>query len=224
LVVQQVLPDLHDGATIAAMATPMNQVEEEEEGDPSEVLQRESRPAAKVGAAPPPKPKRKPKTCKNCGRQGHDRRTCSNRVDGPPPPPPVTPPVVRPVVNHHDSDVESVASSADDSDSSDDEVDSPAAPNNLEPPLTESFPAQFQCEEEDGWDHWDCDEVPFTLNAKGDRVYDVDGERPEFDASESGLKDIPRRTTTAMDFFVMLLTLFTSSRGMTRSHFIFCRL
>jgi hypothetical protein len=40
--IQQVLPDLHNDTTIAAIATPMNQVEEEEEGDPSEGFQRES--------------------------------------------------------------------------------------------------------------------------------------------------------------------------------------
>jgi hypothetical protein len=226
-VMKQVLPKLNNDATIAAMATPMNQVEEEEEEEhPYEVSQRET--GEKVAAATPlPKPKRKTKTCAMCGKSGHDRRTCSERTNVPPPLPlAVAPLAVRPAVNKDDSDVESVTSSADDSDSSDDEVDTPAvvtSPNNLEPPLTASFPEQFQCEEEDGWEHCDCDELPFTLNAKGDRVYDVDGERPEFDASESGLKDIPRKTSTAMDFFVMLLTLiglqtFVASTNMNAVH------
>jgi hypothetical protein len=120
---KQVLPKLHNDATIAAMATPMNQVEEEEEEHPYEVSQRET--GEKLAAAAPlPKPKRKTKTCAICGKCGHDRRTCSERTDVPPPLPlAVAPLAVRPAVHQDDSDVESVTSSADDSDSSDDEVD-----------------------------------------------------------------------------------------------------
>jgi hypothetical protein len=56
--------------------------------------------------------------------QGHDRRTCPERVYAPPSLPlPVAPLVVCPVVKQDDSDVESVTSSADDFDSSGDEVD-----------------------------------------------------------------------------------------------------
>jgi hypothetical protein len=118
LAIQQVVPELDNAATNAPMATPMEQIEEEEQ-EPHVVYHTEALTEPDAEDVVAPKPRRKLKTCKICRMQGHDIRTRPEHVDAPTP---VAPLVGRPVVNQNDSDVESVTSSANDSDSSDDEI------------------------------------------------------------------------------------------------------
>jgi hypothetical protein len=143
------------------------------------------------------KRKRAPKTCGCCHQVGHDRRKCPQLIRA------VPPPSIVEVDDENLNDDESTSSSVrddlrDDNSSDDDDADEEAIPA-----VEENFPAQLVCEPEDEWVDSPMVDVPFTLDEKGGRVYDLNEDRPPFDDRVSGLMNLPRRTTLPIHFFTL---------------------
>ena len=134
------------------------------------------------------KRKRGPKTCSKCRQVGHDKRMCPQLEKTPPPA------VIVEDVEEGSDDNESVTSSVrdvewDDDASVDNSIDEDVPVSDVVVPLVvEDFPPQIECESENEWEDCPMNELLFTTDGRGNRKYALDNDRPEFDASRSGIQ------------------------------------